>query len=543
MSTERDKTGVPLGADAINPVNGERIPIWIADYVLSGYGTGAIMAVPAHDERDFAFATQFGLEIREVIRPAGARGTEGGPLAAAYVSKTPDDVLVNSATTPGWPSRTRSGRSPPTWKLRDEGRAAVSYRIRDWLISRQRYWGTPIPVVYCPADGIVPVRDSDLPVRLPDTVDYHGSGDNPLRRDAAFVNTTCPRCGGPAQRETDTMDTFMDSSWYWFRYLSPGFEGGPVDRALVDRWTPVDQYTGGAEHAVMHLLYSRFFTKAMADCGLMSEREPFRRLFNQGQVLGADGERMSKSRGNVQDPDELVSQYGADTVRLFLMFMGPWDQGGPWSPSGIGGVARFIGRAWTLALDPHGTEPGDPTSGSLPAGEDAAAAERRIRSAAHRTLAAVGADYAAFHFNTMVAKLMELSNLLFRYRGTVVAGGSAWDEAIGLLLLMLAPAAPHVTEELWWRRLAARGEAWRSIHTERWPEVDATAAAVETRELPISVNGKVRDRMEIAVGLSDAQVEALVLARPKVIAALGGAVPQRIIHAGGGRLVNIVVRG
>jgi leucyl-tRNA synthetase len=293
----------------------------------------------------------------------------------------------------------------------------------------------------------------------------------------------------------------------------------------------------------MHLLYSRFFTKAMADCGLVSGREPFLRLFNQGQVLGADGERMSKSRGNVQDPDELVSQYGADTVRLFLMFMGPWDQGGPWSPTGIGGVARFIGRAWTLALDPHGTEPGDPASGFLPAGEDAATAERTIRGAAHRTLATVTADYEAFHFNTMVARLMELSNLLFRYRGTEVAGGPAWDEAIALLQLMLAPAAPHVTEELWSRRLAARGEAWRSIHTERWPEVDAAAAAVATRELPIQVNGKVRDRVEIAVGLSEAQVEALVLARPKVIAALDGKAPDRVIHAGGGRLVNIVVRG
>jgi leucyl-tRNA synthetase len=339
------------------------------------------------------------------------------------------------------------------------------------------------------------------------------------------------------------MDTFMDSSWYWFRYLSPAFAAAPVERALVDRWTPVDQYTGGAEHAVMHLLYARFFTKAMADCGLVGEREPFRRLFNQGQVLGADGERMSKSRGNVEDPDALVARYGADTVRLYLMFMGPWDQGGPWSPSGIGGVARFIGRVWTLALDPHGTEPGDPASGSLPAGEDAATAERTIRGAAHRTLATVTADYEAFRFNTMVARLMELSNLLFRYRGTEVAGGTAWQEAIALLELMLAPAAPHVTEELWARHLAARGEAWRSIHTERWPALDTAAAAVETRELPVQVNGKLRDRVEVAVGLPEAEVEALVLARPKVMAALAGKTPERVIHAGGGRLVNIVVRG
>jgi leucyl-tRNA synthetase len=339
------------------------------------------------------------------------------------------------------------------------------------------------------------------------------------------------------------MDTFMDSSWYWFRYLSPGKEDGAVDRATVDRWTPVDQYTGGAEHAVMHLLYSRFFTKAMADCGLIGQREPFRRLFNQGQVLGADGERMSKSRGNVEDPDALVAQYGADTVRLFLMFMGPWDQGGPWSPSGIGGVARFLNRAWTLVLDPHGREPGDGEAGRLPAGEDAGAAEKTIRGTAHRTLAAVTADYDGFRFNTMVAKLMELANLLFRYRGTEVAGGAAWDEAVRLLVLMLAPAAPHVSEELWARRLAAAGAPWSSIHRERWPDVDAAAAAVETRELPVQVNGKVRDRVEVAVGLSEAEVEAIVLARPKVQAALGRKAPDRVIHAGGGRLVNIVVRG
>jgi len=542
LSTERDKTGVPLGADAINPVNGERIPIWIADYVLSGYGTGAIMAVPAHDERDFAFARQFDLEIREVIRPAASYG-EDRELLEAYVSKTADDVLVNSGRYNGMAAPAAIRAITADLEARGEGKAAISYRIRDWLISRQRYWGTPIPVAYCDGCGIVPVPDDQLPVLLPETVDYRGSGENPLKHDPAFLDTTCPRCGGAARRETDTLDTFIDSSWYWYRYLSPRKDDGPVDRALLDRWTPVHQYTGGAEHAVMHLLYSRFFTKAMADCGLVGHREPFLRLFNQGQVLGADGERMSKSRGNVEDPDALVAQYGADTVRLFLMFMGPWDQGGPWSPSGIGGVARFLHRAWTLVLDPHGREPGDAEGGRLPAGEDAAAAEKAIRGAAHRTLAAVTVDYEGFRFNTMVAKLMELANVLFRYRGTEVAGGAAWDEAVRLLLLMLAPAAPHVTEELWARRLAAAGIVWSSIHAERWPEVDASAAAVATRELPVQVNGKVRDRVEVAVGLSETEVEAIVLARPKVLAALGGKAPDRVIHAGGGRLVNIVVRG
>ena len=542
LSTERDKTGVPLGADAINPVNGERIPIWIADYVLAGYGTGAIMAVPGHDERDFAFARQFGLEIREVIRPLERAGDEV-ELTAAYVSKSETDILVNSGRYNGMSAPAAIRAITADLEERGEGKAAVGYRLRDWLISRQRYWGTPIPIIYCDGCGTVPVPDDQLPVVLPAEVDYRGSGDNPLRRDAAFLAATCPRCGGPARRETDTMDTFFDSSWYWYRYLSPGKTDGPVDRALVDRWNPVDQYTGGVEHAVMHLLYSRFFTKAMADCGLIGEREPFRRLFNQGQILGADGERMSKSRGNVQDPDELVGRYGADTVRLFLMFMGPWDQGGPWSPTGIGGVARFLNRVWTAVLDPSGIEPGDAEGSRLATGEDAAAAERALRAAAHRALAAVSADYEAFRFNTVVARLMELSNLLYRWRGTEIAGGTAWDEAVRLLLLMLAPAAPHIAEELWARRLATRGEEWSSIHSQRWPAVDAAAAAVETRELPILVNGKLRDRVTIPVDLPEVEVEALVLARAKVVAALGGRPPERVIHAAGGRLVNIVVRG
>jgi leucyl-tRNA synthetase len=304
----------------------------------------------------------------------------------------------------------------------------------------------------------------------------------------------------------------------------------------------VDQYTGGAEHAVMHLLYARFFTKAMRDIGLIHEDEPFRRLFNQGQILGADGERMSKSRGNVQDPDELVRRYGADTVRLFLMFMGPWDQGGPWSPTGIGGVHRFLNRTWTVALDPNGTDAGDPEAGRLPGGQDLAAAETAIRTTAHRTLRDVTEDYEGFRFNTMVAKLMELSNLLIRYRGTAAAGGAAWDEAVRLLLLMLAPAVPHITEELWSRRLAAAGAPWSSIHVERWPEVDSAAIAEDTREVPVQVNGKLRDRVVVPAGIDDAELGRLVLASSKVQAALGGREPERVVVAAGGRLVNLVVR-
>jgi leucyl-tRNA synthetase, eubacterial and mitochondrial family len=549
LSTDRDKTGIALGADAINPVNGERIPIFIADYVLSGYGTGAIMAVPAHDERDFAFATKFGLPIRRVIATADVAADD--PLDDAYIAHAADERLVNSGRFDGL-GADEGGRAIVA-ELAGNGGAArraepkVTYRLRDWLVSRQRYWGTPIPVVYCERDGIVPVPDDELPVRLPETVDYKGSGDNPLNHDEAFLAATCARCGGPARRETDTMDTFMDSSWYWFRYLSPEKRDGPVDRARTDRWTPVDQYTGGAEHAVMHLLYSRFFTKAMADCGLIGQREPFKRLFNQGQILGADGDRMSKSRGNVQDPDELVGRYGADTVRLFLMFMGPWDQGGPWSPTGIGGVHRFLNRVWTLVLDASGREPGDPDAGSLPAGETEPDAERAIRTAAHTTLRDVTADYEAFRFNTMIAKLMELANTLFRYRGTIAAGSPAWDEAIRLLLLMLAPAAPHITEELWSRRPAAPGGTasgtdWSSIHSQTWPELDVAATAKSTREIPIQVNGKLRDKVTVAADAAQADIEAAVLARDRIREILGGRTPDRIVVAGGGKLVNLVIR-
>ncbi|HEY0443962.1 MAG TPA: leucine--tRNA ligase [Candidatus Limnocylindrales bacterium] len=539
LSTDRDKTGVFTGSFAVNPVNDERIPIWIADYVLGGYGTGAIMAVPAHDERDFEFAHRFGLAIRRVV---AAPGTEDEPLERAFVSHAAGERLINSGEYSGLPAY-EAGRAIVA-RLAERGLAkpTVTYRLRDWLFSRQRYWGTPIPVIYCERDGIVAVPDEDLPVRLPDTVDYRGRGENPLNHDETFLRVTCPKCGQPARRETDTMDTFVDSSWYWFRYLSPHKDDAPIDRALVDRWTPVDQYTGGAEHAVMHLMYSRFWTKAMRDLGLIAEDEPFKRLFNQGQILGADGERMSKSRGNVQDPDELVQRFGADTVRLFLMFMGPWDQGGPWSPSGIGGVHRFLTRVWTLAIEPHGTEPGDPESGNLPEGEDDAAAAAALRRAGHKTLKTVTAEYGAFKFNTMVAHLIELANTLMRYRGTSAAKLPEWDETVRLLLLMLAPAAPHITEELWSRRLAAAGAEWSSIHSEAWPDIDEAAATDDVREVPIQVNGKVRDRVTVPAGISEIELEQLVLARDKVQAALGGKAPDRVIHAGGGRLVNIVIR-
>ena len=540
LSTDREKTGVPIGADAINPINGERIPIWIADYVLAGYGTGAIMAVPAHDERDFAFARKFDLPIRRVVAAPGTEADDA--MDDAYIAHAADERLVNSDRFDGM-SADEGGRAiVDELAKHDLAKATVTYRLRDWLISRQRYWGTPIPVIYCERDGIVPVPDEDLPVLLPDTVDYRGSGENPLARDETFLNVKCPRCGEPARRETDTMDTFIDSSWYWYRYLSPEKAGGPVDPKMVGKWTPVDQYTGGAEHTVMHLLYSRQFTKMLRDIGIVDQDEPFKRLFNQGQILGSDGDRMSKSRGNVQDPDDLVAQFGADSVRLYVMFLGPWDQGGAWNPSGIGGVHRFLNRVWTVILDPDGREAGNPDAGALPDGQSEGEARTALRAAAHKTLRDVTADHGAFHFNTMIARLMELSNVLMRYRGTAVAETPEWNEATRMLLLMLAPVAPHIAEELWSRRLKAAGEPWESVHVQTWPDVDPGAVVEETREVPVQVNGKLRDKVTVSAGISEVELEQVVLARDKVQAVLAGREPVKVIHAGGGRLVNIVVR-
>ena len=544
LTTTKEKSGVATGAFAINPVNGEAIPVWIADYVLAGYGTGAIMAVPAHDERDYEFAQRFNLPIRTVVAPAELAATPDA-VQLPYADKGDGAaVAVNSGEWSGaaWPASFE--QAVASVQKAGAGKRTTTYRLRDWLISRQRYWGTPIPIIHCEKCGPVGVPADQLPVTLPDDVDFKQTGESPLKSATAWLNVPCPKCGGPGQRETDTMDTFVDSSWYWYRYLSPSFTGGPVDKNLVDAWCPVDQYTGGAEHAVMHLLYSRFFTKALRDLGLISESEPFTRLFNQGQILGSDGERMSKSRGNVEDPDALVAKHGADAVRLFLMFMGPWDQGGPWSGSGISGIVRFLGRVWTLALDPHGKEPGDPNAGTLPNGEDQAAAELSIRRAAHKAIAGVEADIEAFRFNTAVAKLMEFANALFPYRGSPVAGGVAWSEALDYLLAALSPMAPHLAEEMHSRLQAERGIAvsdpkWRSIHQASWPTVDATLLTDSTRELPIQVNGKLRDKLTIAATATEAEIEALALASDKVKIALEGRPVKKVIHAGG-RLINIV---
>jgi leucyl-tRNA synthetase len=522
LSTERERTGVDTGARAIHPLTGAEVPIYVADYVLMTYGTGAIMAVPAHDERDFDFARKYGLPIPVVIAPPD---WDGQPLPEAY---TGEGRMVNSGPYDGLASEEGWLRIAEALEAKGIGRRAVNYRIRDWLISRQRYWGTPIPIVHCPGCGTVPVPEEQLPVTLPEDVDFRPTGESPLRFHDGFRKTTCPRCGGPAERETDTMDTFVDSSWYQYRYLSPHDDRHMFDPAQA-HWLPVDQYTGGPEHAVMHLLYTRFFTKAMRDLGLVTFDEPMLRLFHQGIILGPDGRRMSKSRGNVVLPDALVEQAGADAVRLFLMFIGPWDQGGPWNPRGFDGIVRFLNRVWTVAAGDGGM--GGRSDGALASEADA----RALRRLTHQTIRKVSEDIERFAFNTQVAALMEFVNGLMKARETALVGTPAWEEAIETLALLLAPSAPHLAEELWERL----GRPY-SVHLQPWPTWDTDLAADETVEVVIQVNGKVRDRLSLPPGLSREQLEARALATEKVQSALAGK-PARKVIVVPDKLVNVVV--
>jgi len=522
----KEKTGAFIGAYAVNPVNDARIPIWIADYVLMGYGTGAIMGVPAHDERDFDFARRFGLEVTPVIQPEGA-ALDGATMTEAY---TGDGVMANSGPFDGTPSGKAGSvegiRAVIAWlEERGIGSGKVTYRLRDWLISRQRYWGTPIPMLYCERCGIQPEKDANLPVVLPDDVAFMPTGESPLKTHPSFLEATCPSCGGAATRETDTMDTFMDSSWYWFRYLSPHRDDVPFDREAVERWTPVDTYTGGIEHAILHLLYARFFTKVLRDLGLLGIGEPFQRLRNQGMILGEDNEKMSKSRGNVVNPDALVAEYGADAVRTYLMFIGPWDQGAPWSYQGIEGVTRFLGRVWSLVLDP--------AEGGGSADE---ASLRELRRAVHAATRAVTEDFEAFQFNTAVAELMTLQNALAKAKNGAVARTDAWQEARRTLLLLLAPIAPHLSEELW-HRLGLDG----SVHLQEWPAFDPEALVQDTITMAVQVNGKVRGQIEVPPEADQNVVLDAARNEPNVARYLAsGAVQREIVVPG--KLVSFVVR-
>jgi len=549
LSTERDRSGVFIGSYAINPLNDERIPVWIADYVLPGYGTGAIMGVPAHDTRDFDFASHYQLPIRFVVAP---RGVEPD-TSTAFMAHTDDEVLINSGSFTGMTAA--EGITAITAYLADRGlgEASVTFKIRDWLVSRQRYWGAPIPIVYCDVHGPQVVPEDQLPVLLPPDVDFAPTGVSPLQSHPGFLNATCPVGGEPARRETDTMDTFVDSSWYFLRYCSPRLESAAWDPEAVRHWMPVDLYTGGAEHAVLHLLYSRFFIKALRDMGHFSFGEPFLALRNQGQILGADHQRMSKSRGNVANPDDLVARYGADTVRVFLMFIGPWDQGGPWSATGIEGVWRFLGRVWAVAQAPiidvvadvPGIPPFNPMTGEIPGTGHTNAdmmlatiegGSRNLLRVMHQTIRDVTEDYAQFHFNTAISRLMELTTALAAARDAGLAGTDAYNQAVEALLLLLAPAAPHITEELWERR----GREY-SIHQQTWPLADPALAAEDEVELPVQVDGKLRDRLRVAPGTSAEEIERLALASERVQAYLGGKPPVRVVQIPG-RLVNVVTR-
>jgi leucyl-tRNA synthetase len=521
MSTEREKTGVFTGAFVINKFNGERVPVWIADYVLSTYGTGAVMGVPAHDERDFEFAKKYGLKIVPVFRQPD---WDGGELTAAVGH---GGVMMNSGPFDGTPD---ADAIPAVVKYAEEqgfGSGSVNYRLRDWLISRQRMWGAPIPIIYCDTHGAVPVPEQDLPVVLPDDAEFTPTGQSPLQTHAGFLHTTCPVCGEPARRETDTLDTFMCSSWYQMRYIDPHNSERPFSREKAKKWLPVDQYTGGTEHSVMHLLYTRFFTKAARDMGIVEIDEPMKRLFSQGQILGPDGQRMSKSRGNVIAPDTQVDKWGADTFRAYLMFLGPWDQGGPYDPTGITGVHRWLNRVWNVVI-------GDTAMSSLPDATET----RELRRWTHKTLAKVGDDIEHFRFNTMLAALMEMTNHMTRLResGAPVDAG-AWREAREMLALMMAPATPHIAEELWERL----GKPY-SIHNEPWPQSDASLATADEVEIAVQVNGKLRDRLRLPLDADEATARDRAMASASVAAHIAGKEIVRVIYVAN-RLLNIVVTG
>ncbi|MBI3741011.1 MAG: leucine--tRNA ligase [Chloroflexi bacterium] len=565
LSTEKNRDGVFTGAFAINPMNNARVPIWIADYVLITYGTGAIMGVPGHDERDFEFAKRYGLEIPVVIAPPN---WDGQPLNAAYSG---EGTLVNSGEFNGMDNESAKKKIADAMQTRGIGERAVNYRIRDWLISRQRYWGTPIPIVYCPEHGAQPVPENELPVVLPtQDVEFMPTGESPLYRNEEFLSAQCPVCGKDARRETDTMDGFVDNSWYQYAYLDPYNTKEPINRELTKKWMPVDQYTGGVEHATGHLLYTRFWTKMMRDIGLVDFDEPMTRLFNQGHVLAyayvegkniedhgvyhypntiekrADSffvketntqvsqvlEKMSKSKNNGVPPDELVEAYGADTVRLHLMFMGPWEAdnvwlwepGEDWDRSRINGVRRWLNRVWNLV-----TENNSPSTVNTPQ------SEIELRRKTHQTIKRVTEDIEAFKFNTMLAAMMQFTNYLQKVRESGAANSAAWNEAIQALVLLIAPSAPHIAEEMWQRI----GESY-SVHFQKWPEWSAQIAAEEKFTLIVQVNGKVRDRIELAMNVTEAEVRAAALKSENVQKFLSGKPPRQVIYVAG-RLVNIVV--
>jgi leucyl-tRNA synthetase len=504
------KTGVPLGHTVTNPATGEEIPMWVADYVLLEYGTGAVMGVPAHDERDFEFAEQFGLEIRRVI--------ECGDLPC-----TADGAMVNSGRFDGLNNREAYDQIIEWLESEGKGKSAVSYRLRDWLLSRQRYWGCPIPMLYCEKDGLVPVPDDQLPVELPDIDDYKPKGKSPLAAATDWVNTTCPKCGGPARRETDTMDTFVDSSWYFLRYCDPDNDQAPWDREAVDMWMPVDQYIGGIEHAILHLMYARFFMKALADMDLVGVQEPFARLFTQGMIT-RHGAKMSKSRGNVVSTEELVEQYGADTARCYILFIGPPSLDADWQDAGVGGVHRFLSRLWTAAVEAAQTTSPDDEPGS--GGE--------LLRKAHWAIDKVTHDMQAnFAFNTAIAAVMELTNEIYRQRDSASPGDVRF--AVATAGSLIFPFAPHLGAEVY--ELMTGRRVWE----EPWPQADPALLERDEIQLVVQVNGKLIDRLPAPASASGEQLEELARGSDKLAARLNGREIVKTVVVPG-KLVNFVVR-
>ncbi len=519
-AADKEKTGVFTGGYAINPVNGEKIPVWVADYVLMSYGTGAIMAVPAHDERDFAFARKFDLEVRVVIQPQDSEPLDGATMPGAVPAS---GTMVNSGPLTGTSAEESFHTAIRFIEEKGVGKGTVNYRLRDWLISRQRYWGAPIPMIHCKEHGWNPVPEEQLPVLLPEDVEWKPTGESPLKLHPSWKNARCPVCDGPAERETDNMDTFMCSSWYHLRYLSPDNDQAPFSDAEYNYWMPVDTYTGGIEHANMHLIYTRFFHKALRDMGVTEGREPMTQLRNQGMVLGEDHEKMSKSRGNVIPPDELVDQHGADAVRAYLMFFARWDMGAPWSPSGIEGTVRWLRRVWSAVTEP---------SGSSDSSEET---RRVLRRRLHQILKRITHDFNNFEFNTIVSGLMELLNEMVKAKENGAWATAEWNEAVDIYLRMLAPVCPHIAEELWQQT----GHPF-SIHTQSWPHVDEDAALEDEITIPVQVNGKLRDRLVLPADCTEDQIRAAALASQGVLKFLEGKTPRKIIIAQK-KLVNIVL--
>jgi leucyl-tRNA synthetase len=526
-----EKHGVPTGRFAINPYNGERIPVWVANYILMDYGTGAIMSVPGHDERDFEFATKYGIEIRRVIAPA-----ERGAEEPALPFTAEDGVLVNSGEYNGLSCSEAEKKLQEVAARGAFGEASVTYRLKDWGVSRQRYWGTPIPMIHCERDGLVSVPDEQLPVVLPAQVEITQQGGSPLSRVPEFLNTTCPRCGGPARRETDTMDTFVDSSWYFYRYTDAKNDKAPFDPTSAQYWFPIDQYIGGVEHAILHLIYSRFWTKVMRDLGLITNDEPARRLFTQGMVI-KDGAKMSKSKGNVVSPDDMVARYGADATRMYALFAAPPDRDLDWQEDGVAGVSRFLGRVYRLVTKYAAPQSQEMGQGSGAAGS---AAALKLQRKLHQTIAKITQDFLGrWHFNTCVAAIMELVNELQAADADLASGkvpAAAVDELLRTLVLLMAPFAPYLAAELW-EELGEEGSVLRAP----WPKSDPNLAKEDELEIPVQINGKLVSVVRVAADADAQVIEVAARSDEKVRARTAGKTVVKVIVVPG-RTANLVVK-